>query len=143
MQTFIASLLVVAVAGTAGGATPAAATTRTSACSAYATESPTNPGTYDGTLTVSSTTENSSGLPEQAIVSCWLAKNGAEITGTRITVSGLGAQDGSLPVHFSANYVLDTVAVCRYIAYPDRPVAPTTCLAGTWLALGVGYRGQN
>jgi hypothetical protein len=101
---------------------------------------------YTGTINVASTTSSSTGVPEGATVTCFLEENGAEIPATRMVVAGgNGAQNGSQQIQFSADWLSDTVSLCRQVFYDDGETGGDwlTCVPGTWQASGLSFSAQN
>jgi hypothetical protein len=75
-------------------------------------------GTATGLIGDVSATTDSTGLPVNATVTCWVDVNGGEVAGSRFSYSGFGAQDGVDEVAFSATPD-DAVSLCEQVGYGD------------------------
>lgn len=112
---------------------PAAADTITGGCTLAAQPVLTNPTTYAGTISVSSVTRDSSGVPTPALVDCWVEVDGTEQPGTRVSVHGDGSQSGVQQVAFGAIADLSTVNLCKQVFYDDgQDSGEVTCVTATW-----------
>jgi hypothetical protein len=133
--------------GVAAVVMPAAeAHTMTGGCSLSAQQSPGNPMSYVGTLSVSSTTQEPNGLPAGAAVTCWVSVNDVEAPSTRINVDGQnGSQNGFHQVQFTAVANVDVVSVCKSVYYADGDSSDggTSCVAAQWQLGGLAVTGQN
>ena len=71
-----------------------------------------------GIIYESSTSQEASGGPSGATVSCWIDVNGAEQPGTRITAAGTGEQSGAAQISYHASDT-DAVNICQQVTFWD------------------------
>jgi len=77
-----------------------------------------NNGQNRGVIYDLSASQEASGAPSGATVTCWIDVNGSEYPGTRVVASGNGVQASSARVAFVADD-LDAVALCQQVTFDD------------------------
>jgi hypothetical protein len=95
----------------------------TGGCYLHVVLDPTS-GVYEGVYGDSSATNDSTGTPVAATVTCWVLVNGIELPQTGGSWSGTGAQAGSSTLVYSAS-ATDVIELCQDVAYADGTSAHT------------------
>jgi len=85
-------------------------------------------GAYTGVIGDKSLTQDASGLPADATVSCQIQVNGFPAPGTTFSYSGAGAQAGVDRVSYAAAGT-DWVALCQRVVYSDGTDTGWGCLS--------------
>jgi hypothetical protein len=81
---------------------------------------------YDGIIGDLSVTNDATGAPIGATVTCWLEVNDVEAPGTRFSYTGFGVQVGSDQISYVADDG-DWISECRAVTYADGTTEPTEC----------------
>lgn len=78
-------------------------------------------GQNQGVIYVAALSQEATGLPSTATVSCWIDVNGVEQPGTRITSTGSGVIAGQQQISFSS-VVGDVVVECQQVVFADGSI---------------------
>jgi hypothetical protein len=94
-------------------------------------------GVTEGVIYDASISQEASGLPSDATVSCWITVNGVEQPSTRITATDdriPGVEVGQQPISFSA-FDTDLVTECQSVMFADGSTWTTDCRATTTIQI--------
>jgi hypothetical protein len=86
-----------------------------------------DPNQQNGVIGDVSVTQDGSGAPTGATVSCQIQVNGVAAPGTTFSYSGFGAQAGADPVSYTAP-LGDAVILCQRVVYADGTDTGWDCL---------------